>query len=31
MSEKLMLSNCEPIVVGEPLPKKGKNETQEVW
>lgn len=24
VNEKLMLSNCEPIVVGEPLPKKGK-------
>lgn len=32
MNEKLMLSNCEPIVVGEPLTKKGKNETQDkVW
>lgn len=32
MNEKLMLSNCEPIVVGEPLTKKGKNETQnKVW
>ena len=24
MNEKLMLSNCEPIVVGEPLPKNAR-------